>query len=86
MSWYFGPTDYTTLKHYDKNLEKIISLGWGIFGWINKFIFIPLFGFLSDYIPYGIAIIVFTIFIKIAMSPITFKSFFSHPKMKVLLP
>ena len=86
MSWYFGPTDYKTLKHYDKNLEKIISLGWGIFGWINKFIFIPLFGFLSDYIPYGIAIIVFTILIKIAMSPITFKSFLSQAKMKVLRP
>lgn len=86
MSWYFGPTDYKTLKHYDKNLEKIISLGWGIFGWINKFIFIPLFGFLSDYISYGIAIIVFTILIKIAMSPITFKSFLSQAKMKVLRP
>ena len=86
MSWYFGPTDYKTLKAYDQNLEKIISLGWGIFGWINKFIFIPLFGFLSDYIPYGIAIIVFTILIKIAMSPITFKSFLSQAKMKVLRP
>ncbi len=35
MSWYFGPTDYKILKSYDKNLEKVISLGWGIFGWIN---------------------------------------------------
>jgi YidC/Oxa1 family membrane protein insertase len=86
MSWYFGPTDYKTLNSYDKNLEKIISLGWGIFGWINKFIFIPLFGFLSSYISYGIAIIVFTILIKIAMSPITFKSFLSQAKMKVLRP
>ena len=86
MSWYFGPTDYKTLKSYDLNLEKIISLGWGIFGWINKFIFIPLFGFLSSYIAYGIAIIVFTIIIKIAMSPITFKSFLSQAKMKVLRP
>lgn len=86
MSWYLGPTDYKTLKDYDQNLEKIISLGWGIFGWINKFIFIPLFGFLSSYIAYGIAIIVFTILIKIAMSPITFKSFLSQAKMKVLRP
>ena len=86
MSWYFGPSDYKTLKSYDKNLEKIIPLGWGIFGWINKFIFIPLFGFLSSYIAYGIAIIVFTIIIKIAMSPITFKSFLSQAKMKVLRP
>ena len=86
MNWYMGPTDYKTLHSYDKNLEKIISLGWGIFGWINKFIFIPLFGFLSSYIAYGIAIIVFTILIKIAMSPITFKSFLSQAKMKVLRP
>lgn len=86
MSWYFGPTDYKTLKSYDKNLEKTISLGWGIFGWINKLIFIPLFGFLSSYIAYGIAIIVFTILIKLAMSPITFKSFLSQAKMKVLRP
>ena len=86
MSWYFGPTDYKTLKNYDQNLEKIISLGWGIFGWINKFVFIPLFGFLSSYISYGIAIIIFTIIIKIAMSPITYKSFLSQAKMKVLKP
>ena len=88
MSWYFGPSDYKTLKHYDKNLEKIIPLGWGIFGWINKFIFIPLFGFLSNTIglSLGIAIIIFTILIKIAMSPITFKSFLSQAKMKVLRP
>ena len=86
MNWYLGPTDYQILNDYDKNLEKIISLGWGIFGWINKFIFIPLFGFLSSYIAYGIAIIVFTILIKIAMSPITFKSFLSQAKMKVLRP
>ena len=86
MNWYFGPTDYATLKAYDKNLDKIIPLGWGIFGWINKFIFIPLFGFLSSYIAYGIAIIVFTILIKIAMSPITYKSFLSQAKMKVLRP
>jgi len=86
MSWYFGPSDYKTLKKYDKNLEKIIPLGWGIFGWINKFVFIPLFGFLSSYIAYGIAIIIFTIIIKIAMSPITYKSFLSQAKMKVLRP
>jgi len=86
MSLYFGPSDYKTLKVYDKNIEQIIPLGWGIFGWINKFIFIPLFGFLSSYISYGIAIIVFTILIKIAMSPITYKSFLSQAKMKVLRP
>jgi YidC/Oxa1 family membrane protein insertase len=86
MNWYFGPTDYATLKSYDKDLEKIVPLGWGIFGWINKFIFIPLFGFLSGSISYGIAIILFTIIIKLVMSPVTYKSFLSQAKMKVLRP
>ncbi|WP_166925854.1 membrane protein insertase YidC [Flavobacterium poyangense] len=88
MQWYFGPADYKILKSYDKNFQKIIPLGWGIFGWINRLIFIPLFGFLSSTIglSLGIAIIIFTIIIKLAMSPITYKSFLSQAKMKVLRP
>ena len=86
MNWYYGPADYKILNKYDKNIEHIIALGWGIFGWINKFIFIPLFGFLSSFMGLGIAIIIFTILIKLAMSPITFKSFLSQAKMKVLRP
>jgi YidC/Oxa1 family membrane protein insertase len=86
MNWYYGPTDYKILNKYDKNIEKIVPLGWGVFGWINRFIFIPLFGFLGSYMAYGIAIIIFTILIKLAMSPITFKSFLSQAKMKVLRP
>ena len=86
LSWYMGPSDYKTLANYDLNLEKIITMGWGIIGWINRFIFVPLFGFLGTYITYGIAIIVFTILIKLAMSPITFKSFLSQAKMKLLRP
>lgn len=86
MNWYFGPTDYKTLKNYDKNLDKIIPLGWGIFGWINRFIFVPLFALLGGWMSLGLAIIVFTFIIKIAMSPITFKSFLSQAKMKVLRP
>ncbi|MGL2999263.1 membrane protein insertase YidC [Flavobacterium sp. RSSB_23] len=86
LNWYLGPSDYKTLASYDQNLEKIITLGWGIIGWINRFIFVPLFGFLGSYIAYGIAIILFTILIKLAMSPITFKSFLSQAKMKVLRP
>jgi YidC/Oxa1 family membrane protein insertase len=86
MNWYLGPTDYKILNTYEKNIEDIVPLGWGIFGWINKLIFIPLFGFLSSFMGLGIAIIVFTIIIKIAMSPITFKSFLSQAKMKVLRP
>lgn len=86
MNWYFGPADYKLLSKYDRNLDEIVSLGWGIFGWINKLIFVPLFGFLSSFMGLGIAIIIFTILIKLAMSPITFKSFLSQAKMKVLRP
>ena len=86
MNMYYGPTDYKTLSTYDKNLDELVSLGWGVFGWINMFVFIPLFGLLSGFMPYGFAIIIFTILIKIAMSPITYKSFLSQAKMKVLKP
>jgi YidC/Oxa1 family membrane protein insertase len=53
-----GPSDFKTLASYDLNLEKIVTLGWGIIRWINRFIFVPLFGFLGSYIAYGIAIII----------------------------
>lgn len=86
MNLYFGPSDYAKLKKYDRNLEESVSLGWGIFGWINKFLFIPIFGILVKFIPHGIAIILFTVVIRLIMSPITYKSYVSQAKMKVLRP
>ncbi|MEN9335632.1 MAG: Membrane protein insertase YidC [Bacteroidota bacterium] len=86
MNWYFGPADYKLLNNYDRNLDEVVPMGWGIFGWINKFIFVPLFGLLGGWMSLGLAIIVFTLLIKLAMSPITFKSFLSQAKMKVLRP
>ncbi|MCH7525483.1 MAG: membrane protein insertase YidC [Bacteroidetes bacterium] len=86
LSMYYGPTDSRILKKYDKNLEESIPFGWGIFGWINKSLFIPLFGFLSGFLPYGIAIIVMTILIKLVMSFAQYKQFLSQAKMKILKP
>jgi YidC/Oxa1 family membrane protein insertase len=86
MNWYYGPSDYKILNDYDRNLDEIMPLGWGIFGWINRFIFIPVFTFLSSIIPYGIAIIVFTALVRLVMSPVTYKSYLSQAKMKVLRP
>lgn len=86
LSMYYGPTDSRILKKYDKNLEESIPFGWGIFGWINKSLFIPLFGFLSGFLPYGIAIIVMTILIKLLMSFVQYKQFLSQAKMKILKP
>lgn len=86
MDWYFGPTDYKVLNAYDRNLDEVVPLGWGIFGWINRYVFIPLFGFLSSFLPYGLAIVFMTILVRIVMSPVTYKSYVSQAKMKVLKP
>jgi YidC/Oxa1 family membrane protein insertase len=86
MNWYYGPSDYKILNDYGRNLDEVVPLGWGIFGWINRYVFIPLFGFLSGFLPYGIAIIVMTILVRIVMSPVTYKSYVSQAKMKVIKP
>lgn len=87
MNLYLGPSDYQLLKTYDKNLDEIVPTGWGIFGWINKYVFIPFFGFLSSTLGnYGLAIIVMTIVVRIVLSPVTYKSYLSQAKMKVLRP
>ncbi|WP_452220245.1 membrane protein insertase YidC [Lacinutrix salivirga] len=86
LKMYYGPTDSKILKKYDNDLEESIPFGWGIFGWINKALFIPLFGFLSSFLPYGIAIIVMTVLIKLVMSFVQYKQFLSQAKMKILKP
>ncbi len=86
MDWYYGPTDYRILDDYKRNLDEIVPLGWGIFGVINRYLFIPFFTFLSGFLPYGIAIIVMTIIVRIILSPVTYKSYLSQAKMKVLRP
>jgi len=87
MHWYYGPTDAKVFEQYkDLGLIESIPFGWGIFGWINRFVFTPFFGFLSSFLPYGIAIIVMTIVVRLALSPVTYKSYLSQAKMKVLKP
>jgi YidC/Oxa1 family membrane protein insertase len=86
MNWYYGPSDYKILNDYDRNLDEVMPLGWGIFGWINRYAFIPLFSFLAQFLPWGVTIIVFTILIRLLMSPVTYKSYLSQAKMKVLRP
>ena len=86
FQFYYGPTDYKTLQNLEGDLEASIPMGWGIFGWINRVIFLPLFGFLSSFLSYGIAIIVMTLIVRLAMSPVTYKSYVSQIKMKVLRP
>ncbi|TAH42640.1 MAG: membrane protein insertase YidC [Bacteroidetes bacterium] len=88
MRFYAGPNHYQTLKKIDNlNLEKLIPLGWGIFGWVNKFLVIPTFNFLNSFnLNYGIIILLLTILVRIILLPLTYGSFKSQAKMKVLAP
>jgi len=88
MNMYYGPVDYAVLSKYEgRQLDRIVSLGWGIFRWINKYVFIPVFSVLSSVIGnYGIVIILMTIVVRIIMSPVVYKSYLSSAKMKVLRP
>jgi YidC/Oxa1 family membrane protein insertase len=86
MNMYYGPTDYQIFKSYDRNLDEAMPLGWGIFGFLNKYLIIPLFGFLSGFLPAGIAIIILTVLIKLALSPVQYKQYLSQAKLKVLKP
>lgn len=86
MNLYMGPADYNILNDYDRNLDEIVPLGWGIFGWLNKLIIIPLFTLLTHLIPHGIAIVVFTVVIRLIMSPVQYKSYVSQAKMKLIRP
>ena len=86
FKWYFGPSQYSTLSNYKIGIEKSVNYGWGIFGWINKYIFIPLFNFISSFMPFGISIIIMTIIVRLAMSPVTYRSYVSQVKMKILRP
>ncbi|MGC6429660.1 MAG: membrane protein insertase YidC [Jejuia sp.] len=86
MDWYIGPNDFNILNSYNRNLDEIVPFGWGIFGWINRYVFMPLFAFLGGFLPYGIAIVVMTILVKILLSFVQYKQFLSQAKMKILKP
>ncbi|MCF6213120.1 MAG: membrane protein insertase YidC [Flavobacteriaceae bacterium] len=88
LKFYYGPTDHNILETYNnRGLENIVNLGWGIFGWINKYLFIPFFNFLKLYVSnFGIIIILMTLMVRIIMSPLVYKSYLSSAKMKILRP
>jgi YidC/Oxa1 family membrane protein insertase len=87
MQFYFGPNDYNILKKSDLGLEKMVKVGWGIFGWVNKLVTIPIFNFLSNFISnFGIIILLMTLIIKLFLFPLVYGSYKSMAKMKVLKP
>ncbi|MEO5673328.1 MAG: membrane protein insertase YidC [Chitinophagales bacterium] len=91
MQFYFGPNNWQDLKKLDLELEHVIPIGAGIFGFIslpiNKFFFIPLFNFFNNYFTnYGLIILLMTILLRIILFPLTYRSFISAAKMRVLKP
>ncbi len=93
--FYFGPNKFPLLQSYDQDvapdqqldLEKLVPLGWGIFRWVNQYFVIPLFDFLGKFIHnYGILILLLTLIVKVVLFPLTYKSYMSSAKMRVLRP
>jgi YidC/Oxa1 family membrane protein insertase len=96
FNYYFGPVHYNTLKAYDKEvsdstqkleLQEIVYLGYKWLSWVNKFFAIPVFNyFLSLNWGMGLIILILTLMVKIVISPLTYKSYISSAKMRVLRP
>jgi len=85
---FLGPLDYDLIRHYNVELEKVMSLGaaW-IIRPISSYVIIPLFKFLHYFIPnYGIVLIVFSLIIKVVLYPLTKTSMRSMQKMQALQP
>ncbi len=87
FNFYFGPNKYSILKKYDLGMEKVIPLGGWIIGWVNRWIVIPVFDLLSNSIAsYGLIILILTLIIKLLIFPLTYKSYLSTAKMRLLKP
>ena len=87
MEFYFGPNEFKTLKAQGYNLDKQIDLGWLLFKWINRYVVLVVFDFLKQFgWNYGIVILILTILLKLVLSPLTYKSYLSMAKMRVLKP
>ena len=93
FAFYFGPNKYSILKKVDDangadiHLERLVPLGWGIFGWVNRWCVIPVFDFLRNYIgSFGIIILILVVLVKLVISPLTYKSYVSMAKMRLIKP
>lgn len=90
MQLYYGPNDFKILKAFDNKLESHVQLGYGIFAfvkYINRYVVMPVFDFIDKYIgSMGIVILLLTFFIRLIISPLTYSSYLSGAKMKVLRP
>jgi len=87
LEFYFGPVKYNFLKTQGYHLEKQVYMGWGFLAYINRFSVLPVFNFLSQFTSnYGLIILALTLILKLVLSPLTYKSYLSMAKMRVLKP
>ncbi|MDQ0966293.1 YidC/Oxa1 family membrane protein insertase [Flavobacterium sp. W4I14] len=87
MEFYFGTNKFSALKAQGYDLEQQVDMGYWPLKYINRFIVLPVFNFLNSFgWNYGLIILVLTILLKVALSPLTYKSYLSMAKMRVLKP
>jgi YidC/Oxa1 family membrane protein insertase len=87
FQFYLGPNQYSILKKLDYDFSRNVGLGWAIFGWVNKFLIIPIINFLESFIgSYGLLIIVLGIIVRLILFPLNYKSYIGMAKMRVLKP
>ncbi|MGE6219312.1 membrane protein insertase YidC [Nubsella zeaxanthinifaciens] len=87
FKFYFGTNKFSVLKEQGHEIEKQVDLGYWPLKYINRFVVLPVFNLLEGFNwGYGLIILVLTILLKLAMSPLTYKSYVSMAKMRVLKP
>jgi len=87
LEFYFIPNKYKILEGYEKSFEEMVPLGSSIIRWVNKYAVLGVFNWLEKYIGHmGLIILILTILIKIVIFPLTYKSYVSSAKMRVLKP
>lgn len=87
MKFYFGDNKFDNLKALGQGIEKQVDMGYWPLKYINRFVVLPVFQFLESFgWGYGLIILVLTVLLKLAMSPLTYKSYISMAKMRILKP
>ena len=87
FTYYFGPDKYKTLKKVTDGFEDNVDMGYFFVSWVNKYIIVNLFAFLEKFFTnYGVIIIIIVFLIKLALFPLTYKSYIGMAKMRVIKP
>jgi YidC/Oxa1 family membrane protein insertase len=87
LKYYFGPNDYHIIDEVAPKFERNVYLGWPPVYWINKYVIFPVFNFLTKHIAnYGLIIVILVLLLKLVLFPLSYKSYLSMAKMRVLKP